>query len=353
MGQFRESYQASSSRDVNQSRFNESVRWDLRVPDLEHVWQSLSTYPAAEEFAEIGTGLFYKGKGDLPRGAKTFSEERFAGATRGFVRLEKNLALHSLPKLYWMNLGDTVLSRRRAGTTTDIPQILLNYAPVSRGPWRLKALIDRAGRPVASRFLPVRPYSCSLELLWALLNSPIANAYAFCHLGKRENTVSRMRRIPFPKGDDFAAIEDATTKYLEAARSKAASDELAVLMSRVDAEVLRVYAMPITQEQSLLSLFTNWQRVGVPFEQTRFLPEELEGKLHFADFADYETDWSAANRRRGELIDKDIAGKLSPSERTELNGLQKYADHYLEQVAPRPTDVLNKLEDFVLGKSGK
>jgi hypothetical protein len=91
----------------------------------------------------------------------------------------------------------------------------------------------------------------------------------------------------------------------------------------------------------------------VSYTQIRFLPEELEGKLRFSEFADYESDWPTTNRRRGELIDKDIAGTLSPMERTELGGLQAYADFHLEQVAPRPTDVLNQLEDLVLAKAAE
>lgn len=77
------------------------------------------------------------------------------------------------------------------------------------------------------------------------------------------------------------------------------------------------------------------------------VPKELEGKLHWNRFADYEADWSIANRRRGELIDKDISGKgLSSAERSELDGLQAYADYHLEQVARRPTHDLEYLEQF-------
>ena len=173
MPAFRESYDAPSSRIVEQSRFNSDVRWDMRVPDLEEVWLALADNPKANDFATFGQGLAYHGK-YLPPGVATYSEDRFPGAKRGFVRFEPlGLQLHQLPKLYWMNLADEALRRRRAGTTVGIPQVLLNYARVSRGPWRLKALIDRVGRPVASRFIAARPRSiATLELLWALLNSP-------------------------------------------------------------------------------------------------------------------------------------------------------------------------------------
>ena len=352
MPAFRKSYAAPSSRTVEQSRFNEDVRWDMRVPDLEDVWIALSANPKLTDLAELGTGLVYHGK-DLPSGVPTYSEQRFPGAKPGFIRLRRGLLIHELPKLYWMNLAGEATLWRRAGVVSDVPQVLLNYAPVSRGPWRLKALIDGKGRLVASAFLPVRPHSCSLKLLWALLNSPIANAYAFCHLGKRHNIVSRMRQTPFPKGNSFAEIEAAATSYLEAAARSASPEELLKLMSHVDAEILRAYALPVELERSLLSLFTDWKRVGVPFQQTNFLPQELEAKLPFADFVDFEADWSTTNRRRGDLIDKDISGKLSSSERSELDGLQAYADYHLEQVAPRPTDVLEQLEDMVLAKTGK
>jgi hypothetical protein len=352
MPAFRESFDAPSTRMVEQARFNPIVRWDMRIPDMEEVWSALSSNPQASDLAELGTGLVYHGK-DLPTGVPTYSEEPFDGAKQGFIKLDRRLKLHDIPKLYWMNLADEATLARRAGVVTDVPQVLMSYARVSRGPWRIKAFIDRIGRPVASAFLPVRPHDCSLESLWALLNSPIANAFAFCHLGKRHNIVGDMRRIPMPNSSAFGQVESSAKAYLEAAMSRANELHLRSLMSRVDAEVLRLYSLPIDLEQAVLSLFTEWQRVGVPFSQTRFLPEELEGKIQFADFVDYETDWSTANQRRGDLIDKDISGNLSAAERTELDRLQAYADYHLEQVAPRPTHVLNHLEDLVLAKSAE
>ena len=48
------------------------------------------------------------------------------------------------------------------------------------------------------------------------------------------------------------------------------------------------------------------------------------------------TSWPALNRERGLLIDKQIAGTLTESERKLLDVLQAYADYHIEQVAPRP-----------------
>lgn len=227
----------------------------------------------------------------------------------------------------------------------------MNYARVSRGPWRLKAFIDDEGRPVASAFLTVRPHKCSLETLWALLNSPVANAFAFCHLGKRHNIVGNMRRIPVPRSAAFDEIDRAARAYLNAAAARPDSDELYRLMLRVDAAVLRQYAPPVDLERALLSLFTGWDRVGVPFKQARYFPPELSHPMRFSDFVAYESDWPSTNRRRGELVDKDIAGTITSGEAMELACLQAYADFYLEKVSPRPTHVLEELEDRVFGSA--
>lgn len=350
MPEFRKTYNAPNTRTVEQDRFNADVRWDMRVPDLEAVWLALADNPKAMELAEFGTGLVYHGR-NLPPGVRTYSDERFPGAQQGYIRLERGLQVDKLPKLYWMNLADKAILWRRAGVTVGVPQILVNYARVSRGPWRLKAFLDRKGRPVASAFLVARPHVCSLEVLWALLNSPVANAYAFCHLGKRHNIVGDMRKIPMPKGEAFGEIQTAARAYLDAAGGGAASHELHRLMLRVDAAVLRQYALPVELEGALLSLFTGWDRVGVPFQQDRYLPPELTHPLSFSTFVAYESDWPAANRRRGDLVDKEVGGTISSDETVELAALQAYADYYIEKVSPRPMHLLAALEDRVFGSA--
>ena len=239
-----------------------------------------------------------------------------------------------------------VIRRPVSGTSVGTPQVLLNYAPASRGPWRLKALIDKKGHAVTSRFIVVRPASTSysVETLWALLNSPVANAYAFSHLGKRDNIVGDIRKIPLPKATSFESIDRAAREYLDSARSGTEPAKLQKLLLRLDCEVIKLYSVPLNVEQSLLSIFSEWERVGVPFEQSRYLPAELSKRIRLSDFIEFEEDWPATNRERGELIDKSISGTLSPDEKLRLDALEAYADYHLDQVAPRSARVLDELE---------
>ena len=346
---FRSHYVASTTRTLPQSRFSRTESFSLRVPELEEVWICLADNPKLLDIAVLGQGLIYHGK-DLPPGSVTYSERRLPEATQGYVRFGEGLHLHEQPALCWMNLDRTAIRREVTGTVVGTPQVLLNYAPASRGPWRLKALIDRVGRPVTSNFVPVRPKqsSYSLELLWAFLNSPIANAFSFSHLGKRHNIVGDIRKLPIPKATSFGRVDRAASRYLRAVSSGVDSKTLKQLLLTVDAEVLKLYRLPLKLEQSLLSLFTGWERVGVPFSQATYLPEEVRHQIRLCDFLECEEDWQATNRERGKLIDKRIACTLSNEERTRLDALQAYADYHINEVTPRPSNVLDELEHRLL-----
>jgi len=352
LDQFRSDYTASTTRIVRQSRFSADTSLSLRLPELEDVWSAFADNPTLADVASVGKGLEYRGA-DLPPGSTTYSEDDFAGSHRGFVLFDRGLQLHELPKTHWMNLDPAVIRRAGSGTTVGSPQVLLNYAPASRGPWRLKALLDKQGHPVTSRFIPVRPTTpaYSIETLWALLNSPVANAYAYSNLGKRDNIVGDIRMIPIPKMRSFEGVERAASAYLAEASSHTASAEVARLLQRVDSEVLKLYSLPLDLEQRVLGLFSERKRVGVPFRQTRYLPREIEGKMHFSDFLQFEEDWSITNRERGSLIDKNISGRLNAEERTRLDALQAYTDYHIERVAPRPTHALDELENRLFSGS--
>lgn len=58
-------------------------------------------------------------------------------------------------------------------------------------------------------------------------------------------------------------------------------------------------------------------------------------------------NWRQANRRRGDLIDRQIAGNLTELESLELAALQAFADFHQASVAPHPIAELEKLEKIV------
>ena len=175
-----------------------------------------------------------------------------------------------------MNLNSEIIRRPGSGVALGQRQLLLNYARVSRGPWRLKALLDEVGHAVTSRFLTVRPRAQEIPLLyyWGLLNSPLANAYVYTHSTKRDNLKKFVASLPVPRASlsKTFRVANAAELYLKAvtevsdtlfspAPPRSSAD---ALLLALDAEVLRLYDLPPRLERQVLDLFSGWNRPGVP-----------------------------------------------------------------------------------------
>jgi len=250
--------------------------------------------------ADVGKGLEYKGR-DLPPDVNTVSTRRFPGSVQGYAKFDRGVKLTGKPQLCWMSLEPDVVRRPGWGVQTGVPQVLLNYARVSQGPWRLKALIDREGRPVTSRFLVVRPKSehVSLEAIWGMLNSPFANAYAYCHSLERDNLTTMVRSLPLPdcEPDSLLRLHNLVQGYLGLTSStesvlepQADAGQAKRRMLAIDAEVMRLYDLPPRLDRQVLDLFAGWERKGVDFEFTRYFPKDYESHipLHVYLCEDYQ-----------------------------------------------------------------
>ncbi|MBE0537716.1 MAG: N-6 DNA methylase [Phycisphaerae bacterium] len=300
---------------VPQSRFAENACFDLRLPPLHAVWQYCeSAYETLAAVADGGKGLEYKGK-NLPAGAKTISNTCFKGAVRGFAKFPRKLNLVDLPAPVWMNLDPKVIRRPQWGTETGVPQVLMNYARTSQGPWRLKALLDREGHSVTSNFLVLRPTnpSWNLQTLWAVCNSPLANAYVFCNSMERHNLSGTIRNMPLPPitGSSLSTLKALVENYfalypsdgvLQADVNKA---EARQRMLAIDAEVMRLYDLPPEFEKQVLEFFSGWKRPGVDFDFRTYYPpgsnpyiplHVLISPEYKASTAAFAAEWVEKNR---------------------------------------------------------
>ena len=358
---FRNSYQVTSDHQCEQSRFTSLRHYDLRVPDLENVWRACSELDRLDDYVLVGQGFSHIGTGqpNFPTGVITVSPRKFAGAVQGFQKLG-TCQTHELPPLTWLNLADNVINRRRHGTVLGEAQIIMNEAPVQRGPWCLRAMIDPIGRPVKSRFTVFRPLlpAVSLEFLWGLLNSPIANAYAYSHSNQRDIITGTWRKFRVPLLDTLgmARVERAVRDYLELlardepfllqsqVEDSAVRDRERELCWQIDAEVLRLYSLPSALERELLDYFNGWRRVGVPFYQVRYFPEEFDEAISLFDFICITSNWERTNHKRLKLIEAKSTEKLGDGDADELRNLQRLAGLKRELQAAPSLSELRKME---------
>jgi hypothetical protein len=349
---FQASYSTSFQKVIEQHVFVRRDSYSLRFAELDDVWTFCREMPAIDTIATLGKGLEFKSL--LPRGAKTYQADRFPGAKPAFIQFDAKY-IHGLPTTQWANLDEQVIRRRGVGAEVGVPQVLLNYAPVSRGPWRLKALIDFTGHAVTSRFIAFRPIDdvVPLEFLWALLNSPFANAFAYAHLAKRDVLVREMKQMPIPmKWNEHAGIVRLVRRYFDLfnKRSPSSTDTARRCLLRIDAAVLRLYDLPRKAERQLLDLFVGRERPGVPFFVNEYIPKSFEEDVSLRDFFDITDDWHDVNRRRDILIRKKVKKTLTPEEMPELSHLQQLAAFRQNLVAPLPLKELERLSKSVRGQ---
>jgi hypothetical protein len=376
MADFRDRYD-DSWRDMVDAEWLATVNEArLIVPEFRNIWSACESLPRFKQFAEIGQGLVHRSKADprFPKGAVTESRGKLAGLESGFASIDDSPNTHLLPTGWWLNLDSRTIRRPLAGAEKGTPQVVLNYAPVDRDVWRLKAFIDSVGRPATSRLLLVRPKLSRLPLtcLWAFANSPIANAHTFAHGSKRDVTTGLLRAMPLPdlNACDLLQLDTATNAYLKTAAEftatletatanpesgravkrsagnasskqlalglpgqhtdeeiAAAKERLRSLHWRVDAEVLKLYALPPELERELLDAFDGVPRVGVPFEQTRYIPREFREALTLDDFLRITDEWEQTDDRRCQLVEKKFrGGGRTAEEDAEFANLQMLFD---------------------------
>jgi hypothetical protein len=309
--EFKSSYRVATQVRVEQRRFVESPTVDLRVFPLDRLWDWCGPLRSLGSAAAIGQGLFYRGETSLPKGAVTVSDRPFEGSVKGFEGWAPSIPIHGMPREFFLSLDAELVDRYVTGRPPGLPQVVLNYGPAGPGgPWCLKALLDWEGHAVTSRFMTIRPRveSLPLEFFWALLNSPLANAYVYERSMKRTVTVGVVRGIPFPRATegDVGSVVQAARAYLDAVKPHSegclASQQdgalLHNLLLRMDAEVLRLYQLPPRYERQLLDLFSGWQRKGVPCRFDYYFPKDYEPCFSLHDYLSDEYRRSTA----GELL---------------------------------------------------
>ena len=307
MSGFRNRFAFSSEELVEISRFAKS-QLDLRVPELAAVWRYSEAHTRLAEIATLGQGLFHKGAASLPRSSWTTHDPPRPRDVRGVADLSDDPTIYGFPKIVGINIASSVIDREVAGFPTNKPQVLLNYGRAGRDRWRLKAFLDEKGRALTNRFIAVRPASPEVTALylWAILNSPVANAYAHCVLGaKRDNQVGTMRNVPAPRWSLACAanIEQAAMRYRQLAVSPgrlfndaATPEGIKQALLDLDAAVLKAYDFPPRLERQLLDYFAGVERKGVGCPFTGYYPPGFSSYLPLHVFLSERFERAAAHR---------------------------------------------------------
>ena len=153
------------------------------------------------------------------------------------------------------------------------PKVIVNASRLSRGPWVIAAMLDESGLVCYQQLHGVWPgETIPLEVVAAVLNGPVANAFIAVREGKRDVRVQTLKGVPVPDLDEIQqervvslVREYAQTRGAWLAQEvdeREAHDQCLQLLLEIDAEVLRAYDLPLPVEHDLLDYFHGHDRVG-------------------------------------------------------------------------------------------
>ncbi len=257
---------------------------DLWIPPLlAKLIEALQGYRVVGDVADVHRGIEYKGdinqfvneepNPGLVPGLKDVRSglEPYVTGRPVYFRIEEELMLYSAHRLDWQR-----------------PKVLANAARISRGAWTIAAAVDENGLVCSQGFHGIWPSSdLPIEVIAAVLNSPLANAYIGLQVTSRHNQVRLVKSVPLPQlsGGDLGRIKSLVREYMAARmawrdRFPSPDEEHACLelMIAIDAAVLAGYGLAPRLERELLDRFAGERRPG-PIAFTRYYPEDFRAAV--------------------------------------------------------------------------
>lgn len=272
---FKTRYGYTWREKISQSYFEGTQESKLVVPLLKEVWDRLKFFPRFRDAAIFRTGIRYKR--DIPETELVQSFE-FPDSKKGIFNVTPGFHQYAANDTVYMSMKEQHMENAAYKYTWDIPKIVLPVGRMARGPWRFAAAIDTEGRVLGRSFYAVWPKTDSLSVhtLAALLNSPVAQAFVYCHISDRNLLVKIYGEIPIPKVDDLLQHDQTISNLVNLYLGELQSDKSIAYQTllKIDAEILKLYHLPPKFERQLLDIFWDQER-DVPFEFKGYIPPEM------------------------------------------------------------------------------
>lgn len=262
---------------VPQSYFKDTMEGRLHVPLLREIWERLENYPRLGSLVQIKKGVEYKLNIGMQ---KVIQATPFPNSKPGIAKITERSYQFLAADTFYMST-EKQYRRFEDSIAWNLPwdkaKVVVPASRMSRGPWRYAAAIDNEGRIVSRLFYAVWPKTdlLNVDLLAALLNSPVAAAFTYAHSFQRTIPKRVYEDIPVPEvsSDSGQIISSFVRNYLIALQKDEARAKDILL--RIDAEILKLYNLPPRLERQLLNIFWGHQR-PVPFEFKGYIPLEID-----------------------------------------------------------------------------
>lgn len=280
-------YSEVNSNHIDKFKYDYSKTWEinliqdyfqnkssLKVPLLNEIWTYLDAFEKLDSIAEIKIGV--QNEPSLVRPQIDYKPERFENSVPAIISPKINFYQYLTNQKYF--IPSEMKKRRRFAWDYDwtIPKVVVPTGRVSSGPWKFAAALDYEGRYATRNFFAVwsNDKKITIEVLAAILNSPLAAAYVFTSSTGRSIPKRVYKAIPIPK-DIIYYSEEITSMVKDFISFLIIKDfiKAKTKLFELDALILKLYKLPPEFEFKLLRLFYNQKR-PVPFDFNGYYPKE-------------------------------------------------------------------------------
>jgi hypothetical protein len=283
--QFIRAGKVTSNIEVPASFIHDEFSSSFRYSQLQSLWSELASLQQLGAIAEIHRGIEY----NLPfkqNEAYLVSDEPRPGFVKGLVRVTDHFEQYILASFAYLNTDVALMRGTAYKLPWEKPKVIVNAARMSRGPWTIAATVDNQGLMCYQNFDGAWPVSdIPLEIIAALLNGPVANAFLSTHNAKRHNRIETINQIPIPKLGplQISLIVALVQEFMSYRKQWQEQPEQAEyferrcrgLLSQIDTELLEAYNLPIHLEQELIKYFEGYKRPG-PIPSTPLRPSSAK-----------------------------------------------------------------------------
>ncbi len=234
---------------------------ELWIPALHELWSYLADNPKLSEKLDLHRGIEWLGEQ-----SSAWSPDPQPGFELGLQGVHGHLQYGS-PRPVWLDCRPESVRGGALYLPWDDPKLILNAVRLSRFPWRLAACLDTTGLVCSQQFFGAWPKfgvgQAEMLTLMAVLNGPVANAFATVFTSDQRYVIRTLANIPLPKTLP-PEVAGLVTSYQERLGRRELtiedSGELQLALTDIDAAVVASYELPVRVERDLLGFFEGVRR---------------------------------------------------------------------------------------------
>lgn len=275
-------------------------------PPLSEIWDYLRANPILKDIAEFHQGIWWntsleKGKNRL------ISPNPKPGFKKGLDTIQRKIEPYYAQDFIYLNMDERYRRTTAHLFPWESPKVIANSRRISRGPWRLVGYLDSDGLVFTKSFIGIwSKTDMNVEVLTALINSPIVNVALYLKSYGRDNSIRILEQIPIPIPTNINK-EDITrlVRHYGKLRSGIGRDlakepsiqKFIQTLMEIDGLILKAYDLPPRLERKLLERFRGHPR-PVPFDFPDYYPEDFAPCIPLHKYLEMDLKQASA----GELL---------------------------------------------------